>query len=477
MLKAVIYLYRPAFAKTIIYMLQAVEYRPAAFIRWFWRTKDFRRTAYRKELVSTRPARMLLAAFQAGFLTEIIISIILFITGVSDGSKYTAIYAISLFLITPILWAHLIIVPLFLGEWLIIKPMYYLKVRRAARIFANHPGAKIAIAGSYGKTTMKEILLSVLGETKKVAATPANRNVAIAHALFAEKLKGDEDILIIEYGEGAPGDVSRFAKNTQPTAGVITGLAPAHLDRYKTLEAAGEDIFSLAKYVKAGELFVNGDAAASQPFIKKDQIVFDDKGIDGWKVSGVRCTKNGLSFDLETKQGKLKIKSHLLGRHQVAPLVLAAYFGRKYGLSDKEILSGIAKIQPFEHRMKPYELSGAWVIDDTYHGNIEGMKAGLSLLAELSAKRKIYVTPGLVDQGAEEERVHLELGEAITKANPDKVVLMKHTVTDYILEGLRDYKGQLIIEEDPLDFYTNLDKFVAAGDLVLLQNDWPDNYN
>jgi UDP-N-acetylmuramyl pentapeptide synthase len=105
------------------------------------------------------------------------------------------------------------------------------------------------------------------------------------------------------------------------------------------------------------------------------------------------------------------------------------------------------------------------------------MKAGLSLLRELDATRKIYVTPGLVDQGAEEKRVHKELGEAICEANPDKVILMKHSVTDYILEGLRDYKGELVIEEDPLDFYTNLDKFVAAGDLVLLQNDWPDNYN
>jgi UDP-N-acetylmuramoyl-tripeptide--D-alanyl-D-alanine ligase len=477
MLKAVIYLYRPAYARAIVYMLQAAEYKPGAFIRWYWRTKDFSRVAYRKALVPTRPARLLLAAFTAGTLTEVIISIVLFTAGVSNNNHALMVYAVSLFLITPVLWAHLIIIPLFLGEWFIVKPRNSLKVRRASRIFAGHTGARIAIAGSYGKTTMKEIMLSVLSEGKKVAATPANRNVAISHALFADKLKGDEDILIIEYGEGAPGDVAKFAKNTHPTAGIITGLAPAHIDRYKTLENAGRDIFSLAKFIKKHELFVNGDADAAKQFIHNGNIVFDSEGIDGWKVSGVKLSKSGLSFNLAGKGEDLKIRSKLLGRHQIAPLALAAFLGKKYGLSDEQIKAGIAKIEPFEHRMKPYELSGAWIIDDTYNGNIEGMKAGLALLAELPAKRKIYITPGLVDQGAEEKPVHRELGKAITKANPDKVVLMKHSVTEFILEGLDGYKGQLVIEEDPLDFYTNLDKFVAAGDLVLMQNDWPDNYN
>lgn len=477
MLKSIIYLYSPAYARTIIYMLQATEYNPAQFIRWYWRTTDFSWVAYRKSLVTTRATKLLLLAFQAGFLTEAAIAIALFVAAAQSSDTHQMIYAIILFIMAPVLWAHLIILPLYVGDWLIIKPLYAIKVRRSSRIFANHPGVKLAIAGSYGKTTMKEILLTVLAEGKKVAATPANRNVAISHALFAQKLEGNEDILIIEFGEGAPGDVARFAKITRPAAGVITGLAPAHLDRYKTLNNAGQDIFSLGNFVKPGELFVNGDTSAVKPFIQKSNVVFNSSGITGWKVSDVKVGKDSLSFSLNGKPGSLKIKSQLLGRHQVAPLVLAAFLAKKYGLSDAQIRQGIAKIQPFEHRMRPYQLSGAWIIDDTYNGNIEGMKAGLALLSELKAKRKIYITPGLVDQGEEERKVHQELGQAITAARPDKVVLMKHSVTEYILEGLADYKGQIVIEEDPLDFYTNLDKFVAAGDLVLMQNDWPDNYN
>lgn len=477
MLRAIIYLYRPAYARTIIYMLQASEYNPAQFIKWYWRAIDFRRIAYRKSLVPTRAARMLLIAFQLGFLIEVSIAAGLVVLGFSSNDNYQIIYGLILFLITPVLWAHLIVVPLYLGNWLIIKPLYSIKIRRASRIFANHPGVKIAIAGSYGKTTMKEILLTVLSQAKRVAATPANRNVSISHAQFAENLKNDEDILIIEYGEGAPGDVARFAKKTHPNLGVITGLAPAHLDKYKTLHAAGKDIFSLANFVKDSELFVNTESPAVADFLKENYMQFDSEGISGWKVSDVKLSINGISFNLSGKNGKLAVKSQLLGRHQIAPLVLAAFLGKKYGLSDKQITSGISKIKPFEHRMKPYQLSGAWIIDDTYNGNIEGMKAGLVLLKELKAKRKIYVTPGLVDQGSEERRVHNQLGEAITETNPDKVVLMRHSVTPHIVDGLRDYKGEVIIEDDPLDFYLNLDKFVAAGDLVLMQNDWPDNYN
>lgn len=128
--------------------------------------------------------------------------------------------------------------------------------------------------------------------------------------------------------------------------------------------------------------------------------------------------------------------------------------------------------------MQPYQLGGAWIIDDTYNGNLEGLRAGTQLLAELPAQRKIYVTPGLVDQGAETERVHLAAGKLIAAAKPDIVVLMQNSVTDYIVLGLREagYSGDLRIEEVPLDFYTNLNHFVAAGDLVLMQNDWTDNY-
>ncbi len=477
MFKAVFFTYGPAFSRTVIYMLQAVEYRTVAYINWLRRAKDIQHISYRKELVPTRPARMLLWYFRTGELIEAAAAVALVVYGTSGHNYLEIAGGAFLLFFTPLVWSFLIVLPLVLGEILIIRPLYWYKVKRSERIFATHSGIKIAIAGSYGKTTMKEILLTVLSEGKNVAATPANKNVSISHALFAKTIKGDEDILIVEYGEGAPGDVARFARRTHPNVGVITGLAPAHLDRYKTLHAAGKDIFSLADYLKDSQVYVNGESPAAKPFIKKSYEVYSADGIGGWKVQDIKTGLSGTSFTLESKESSLKIKSRMLGRHQVGPLVLAAYLGKRYGLTDHQVISGIAKVETFEHRMKPYQLSGAWIIDDTYNGNIEGMKAGLALLKELPAERKIYVTPGLVDQGAESDAIHQELGQVISETAPDKVVLMRHSVTDSILAGMESYKGQVVIEEDPLDFYTNLDKFVAAGDLVMMQNDWPDNYD
>ncbi len=479
MIHKLLAMYRLQFANTIAYMLQATEYNVAAYLRWLFRVEDFQKVMYRRELVMTRAAKMLLLFVTTGMIVQIIISAGWLGSQIGSPASWSLLFATILLLSTPLVWSLLAVLPLLLGRWLVIVPLTWFQVRQAARLFAKHRGTKIAIAGSYGKTTMKEILWVVLAQGKKVSATPANRNVARSHAQFAKSLKGDEDILIVEFGEGAPGDVDRFSQTVKPDVGIITGLAPAHLDKYKTLEAAAEDIFSLANYLKKGKLYVNQDSEALKPYTKKAFRTYGQSEADGWKIEEIKSDIHGLSFSLKKGSSKLELKSQLIGRHQLGPLAIAAILGNTFGLSDEQIKTGIGEIKPFHHRMQPKKLHEAWLIDDTYNGNIEGMKAGLNLLKELKAKRKIYITPGLVDQGAKSADIHNELGWAIATAAPDVVVLMKHSVTTDIKKGLKEkgFEGQLMVENDPLNFYTNLDKFVASGDLVLMQNDWPDNYN
>jgi len=410
---------------------------------------------------------------------QLMLGLLLAVWGYQTGNVLMSAISLLLVLSFPTVWSYLVTVPLELGRWLIMNPKYRREIRNSEAIFAAHPGFKIAVAGSYGKTTMKELLATVLGEGKKVAATPANKNVAISHARFAQKLDGDEDIMIIEYGEGGPGDVARFVKITHPTHGVITGLAPAHLDNYPDLQAAGEDIFSLAQYVGDEKTFVNGESEAAREFITKNMNVYTSEGARGWKVSDVKVDFKGLKFTMKKGKNTLKFHSGLLGRHQVGPLALVAAVAHDIGLSNEQIEAGVAKTTAFEHRMEPRSIRGAWILDDTYNGNIDGMKAGLALLKELPAKRKVYVTPGLVDQGVETKAVHRELGQAIAEAKPDRVVLMHNSATEDIKQGLEDgqFNGDLHVEHHPLDFYLNLEHFIAAGDVVMLQNDWTDNYS
>lgn len=477
-MKSLLSLYSMAYPQAIIYMLQNTEYQPRQYLRWYWRTSDFTKVMYRHKLDKTRPALILLLTITVGMIVQVVVGIGLIVATYGTANWWTLL-GWFLVLTYPILWGHLIVVPLLLGRNLIIEPKNKQLIKKSRTIFAKHHGIKIAVAGSYGKTSMKELLNTVLSEGKVVAVTPANKNVSSSHALFANKLTGSEDIIVIEYGEGAPGDVKRFVSITSPTIGIITGLAPAHLDRYPSLVEAGKDIFSLADAVGADNTYVNTDSTAVEQFIKPNYHKYNSKEVMGWQIKDIHVSFEGTSFVMKKGKDYLRLKSGLIGRHHVGPLALTAVLAIKFGLTKKQIESGIKKTHAFEHRMQPRLLHGAWILDDTYNGNIDGMIAGLRLLKELPGKRKIYVTPGLVDQGVETERVHNRLGHEIGTVNPDKVILMKNSVTDFIVDGLRqtDYDGELQIESNPLEFYTNVEHFIASGDIVLMQNDWPDIYN
>ncbi len=471
-------LYSRSYPTALIYMLQSSEYQTGPYLEWLHRTKDFSTVMKRRTLDPTKRARLLLLALRLGILLQIVAGILLIHFGLTDQLTGGLPFGLAVILVYPLVWPYLIVVPLVLGRQLSAAPQERRAVAGSEKVFAGHKGLKIAVAGSYGKTTMKELLNTVLSEGLKVSSTPANKNVGVSHAQFAKGLKGDEDVLIIEYGEGEPGDVAGFAANTHPTHAVITGLAPAHLDKYPSLKAAGEDIFSLADYLNGKQVYVNGESSETKPFIKPSYHVFDTEGALGWKTAGINVSLEGTTFTLNGGKSSINLQSGLIGRHQVGYLAFVAAFALELGLTHQQVQEGIAKTAPFEHRMQAYQLNGAWVVDDTYNGNLEGIRAGTELLKGLEAKRKIYVTPGLVDQGEENERVHEEIGRLIAKSNPDMVVLMKNSVTDFIKKGLKagDFKGELRVEDDPLDFYTNLTHFVAAGDLVVMQNDWTDNY-
>lgn len=461
-------------------MLQSVEYEVAPYFAWLWRTHDFRSVMNRRELDRTAVARLFTAFLRAGILIQSLVAIALLAVAIHATSFALGGVAILLFIAAPFVWAHAVLFPLLVARRAVILPRAQRYRRETKRLLANHPGIKIAVAGSYGKTTMKELLRTVLAEGKKVAATPANKNVAAAHYSFVKNLKGDEDIIIVEFGEGKPGDVEAFTDTVQPDIGFITGLAPAHLDQYGSFEAAATDIFSLAAWLRRKDrpVYVNGDSPSITSHIGKDDISYTKAGVGKWQTSHIEVSIEGIDFQLSHGSKVVKLHSGLLGEHLVGVLSAAAAFALDLGLTPEQVRAGVNKTVPYEHRMQPYRLAGGWVIDDAYNGNIEGIKAGTSLLASLAANRKIYVTPGLVDQGEETEAVHIEAGKLIANAHPDVVVLMHNSVTDYIRQGLEqgNFAGELRIEDHPLQFYTGLDQILAAGDICLMQNDWTDNY-
>ena len=472
--------YSPKFPTLITYMLQTSEYRVLDYLIWFWKTDDFSKVQRRKELEKTEVAKLILLTLRIGILLQIFFGLSLIYLNIVNKLIGGYGFGLGIIVLYPVLWSHLICIPVFLARVLYINPKQKILIKNSKNIFHKSKALKIAVCGSYGKTSMKELLFKVFSSEKKVAATYGNKNVATSHASFAKSLDGDEEVLILEFGEGRPGDVYSFSETFAPDIAVITGISPAHLDKYKTMDSVAKDIFSVSKFVKPENVYVNSESNYLRSYLKNQKFnKYSKDGIGDFKVVNIKNDLSGLSFDLTNKSRIIKIRTKLLGRHQIGPLSSVAILAINQGISIKAIEKALNGIEPYEHRMSQYELNGAVIIDDSYNGNIEGIEAGCELLKELKANRKIYITPGLVDQGKETKNVHLKMGQLIAEANPDQVVLMDNSALKYIKQGLdqSNFKGKIQIEKDPLFYYNNLKHFVAKGDIVMMQNDWTDNYS
>jgi UDP-N-acetylmuramoyl-tripeptide--D-alanyl-D-alanine ligase len=469
-LKSYFSIYLPTAPYVFVYMLQQVENNADEFLKWVNRVPNYRHVIKRKKLVVTKKAAMLVVLAYAMAVVVLAVVILMFKRG-----QYP--FAVGLFVIQPA------VVILFLAyiNKLGVKLIAFKRRKDygiASAKLQAHKATKIVVLGSYGKTTAKELLATVLKEGKKVASTPGNMNVPISHARWIiNKLTGEEEVLIFELGEGEPGDIKRFCELLHPDIAVLTGYAPNHLDGYKTTDALKEDLRSIEDFVDSENLYVAEQAAEAVKF-KKDIQVFGTKKSDGWDIKNIKVAITGTSFDMTHDKQKVSLHSSLIGEHNVAPLALSFTLAQKLGVSQKEAEAGIAKTMPFEHRMQAKEVNGAWLVDDTYNGNLEGIRAGLELLKSVKATRKMYVTPGLVEQGTETEKVHTEIGHLVAKAEPDVVVFMHNSVCHIMEHALKEkgYKGIIRVESDPLEFYTNIQYELAGGDVVLMQNDWTDNY-
>jgi UDP-N-acetylmuramoyl-tripeptide--D-alanyl-D-alanine ligase len=468
--------YHPRVPKSLVFMLQASEYDTSDFLNWFWRATDLSRVARRGRLDLTAKAKLLLL-FTWLLVAILALDVALAVKLALNEPAYW-FAAIVIFLAGPYVLAYGLAAATWLGAALVQRPKERAIIARAAQTIQAHPGYRIAIAGSYGKTTMKEILLATLSEGKKVAATPGNMNTPIGISRFAAKLIGDEEILIFELGEYYPGDIEDLCKLVKPQLGVITGINEAHLSKFKTLENTTNTIFELADYLKSAPVYKNGDnGLVTARAGEKDPLLYTEAGVNGWQVSDIKEELTGTSFTVKKGHETVHITSGLLGRYQAGPLVAALDIAVTLGLTPKQAAAGLSRTKPFEHRMQPRHLGGAWIIDDTYNGNRDGVMAGLAWLAAVPAKRRIYVTPGLVEQGEASQEVHEAIGLAVAGV-AGVVVLIKNSTTPHIEAGLRaaKFKGELKVVEDPLRFYENVDQVVAAGDVMLMQNDWTDNY-
>lgn len=360
-------------------------------------------------------------------------------------------------------------------------------VKRAKKKLEGYSSlVKIGITGSYAKTSVKNILATILSEKYNVCVSPMSYNTPLGLAkTVLENLNNKDQIFIAEMGARYVGDIKELCDIINPNIGVITGIGNQHLLSFGSKENLIKTKAELCKHIEAvqGKMFFNGDNEdcqklfneatcekyLSRAYEKNDAIYAEDLSYDN----------SGVNFTLVYKDKKIKTSARLLGFHNVSNIVLCANIALSLGLTIEEIISGIEKLVPTAHRLALVPSSGALIIiDDAYNGSVEGAKAALDVLASYKTK-KVVITPGLVELGSEQYASNKLLGKMMAE-KADFVIVNGTTNYEAIYEGLIEggMASENILRAGSLkQAVTQVYSITEPGDVVLFENDLPDNYN
>lgn len=400
------------------------------------------------------------------------------------GDEVTAILRYSLICILPILtpyilfFANLILLP-----YEKMRGKYY--VNKATRILDNTGALKIGITGSYGKTSVKEILKTILSQKYRVFASPSSFNTPLGISISASQLDSTHDIFIAEMGARAKGDIKTLANIVKPKYAILTGINNQHLETFGSLENTKDTKYELFESLaEGGEGFFSADNQGSMELFERFDGVKVSAGINGEdnlvSATDIVIDERGTTFTLNIKGEKpVECNTVLLGKHAVSNICLAAAVAYKIGLTPEEIATGVNRIQSIMHRLelRPNN-KNIVIIDDSYNSNEDGIKAAMEVLSTFKG-RKIVLTPGLVELGKMENVLNFEFGQTLAKHADLVFVIGKHNA-EMLVSGLIEGgmpREQIKFAKNLNKGNEELNKILTEGDVVLFENDLPDNYN
>lgn len=212
---------------------------------------------------------------------------------------------------------------------------------------------------------------------------------------------------------------------------------------------------------------------------KKNYTYGTTTKLDYW-ASDIICNERGSQFVVHCKTGKtIPVKTKLLGKHNIGNIVGAIAVADILGLTEEEIIAGVRFLKPVPHRLELIgREDGSIIIDDAYNSNCTGAKMALDVLSAFSGRKKILVTPGIVDLGDETEKYNRELGKQASKV-ADYVILVGEKQTQPILKGLNEVnfpKEKTYVAKDLKEALEQMKKESNNNTVILLENDLPDNY-
>ena len=360
--------------------------------------------------------------------------------------------------------------------------------RQARRRLRARPDLSVVgITGSYGKTSTKFIVAELLRQKYNVYATPSSYNTPMGLCLAVnEHLKPEHQVLVLEYGIRYPGDMDALCDIAEPDTSVVTTVGVAHLETMGTQDRiAAEKGRLVERTAPDGPTVLNIDderVAAMADRAPGPVWTVSTEGHPDADITAadLQYDTGGTAFDVTDDTGTtVSFETRLLGRHNVLNVLLAVAVGRSMGLRLRQMAHAARRVEPVEHRLQLRDRGGVTVIDDAFNSNPVGARNAVEILSEMGDGQRAIVTPGMVELGERQWAENKEFGRFLARHNLDLVALIGAEQTAPIQEGLSEGgfpEARTHVFASLAEAQDVLKQKLGPGDVVLYENDLPDQY-
>ncbi len=369
-------------------------------------------------------------------------------------------------------------------------------INDAGRILAENPGlCVIGVTGSYGKTSVKFYLETLLRTKYNVLVTPESYNTPMGVVkTVRNQLKPSHEIFVCEMGARYVGNIREICDIVHPVHGVITSIGPQHLDTFGSLENIQSTKFELADALPdGGMLFLNGDNEYITDYLDKKRgeetgippaynntVMFHSEMTgEGYFASDISVTARGTEFTATAPSGESeRFSMKLVGAHNVINVMAAITVAHKLGIPLHDLKIPVRRLKPAAHRMEMKTQGDVTIIDDAFNSNPVGSKAAVETLALFDGIR-ILITPGMVELGADEDDYNRKFG-SYAAACCDYILLVGPRQSRAVKEGVLEAgfpEMRLTVFDRVEDAIRHAYGIKGSGHkYILLENDLPDNY-
>jgi len=276
----------------------------------------------------------------------------------------------------------------------------------------------VGVTGSAGKTTTKEAIAHVLGARFRVLKSEGNFNNHFGLPLMLLKLEPEHDVAVVEMGMSHAGEIRALAKIAQPEIGVVTNVAPVHLEFFDSLAGIARAKYELIESLPAGGTAVlNADDEYVSQFgrdFKGTVVSYGTTPTADIRAQNIRSHgAQGSKFDIVIAGEREPAHLPLVGAHNILNALAAVGVGLARGMQLAETVAALATLAPAEKRGQVLQLGNITVINDCYNSNPKALNAMVDALAGMQAGRRIVVAGEMLELGRAGEEMHRAAGEYI----------------------------------------------------------------